>query len=163
MNWSRLRLTLIAVAIFACGVAVATAHTAAHSSASKATRVDLAAGMPSFARGYQLSLTRAVIPPGGSFPPHRHPGMQVSYVESGRLQFKVFRGAVKVYRGIADGSQKLVLTIRAGRTGSISPGEWIVENQHLWHQGANAGRQPVVILLATLLQTGKPPSIPVTP
>jgi mannose-6-phosphate isomerase-like protein (cupin superfamily) len=162
MNWLRVRLALIAVGLFACGVAVATAHNTAHSSTPKATRVDLAAGMPSFAPGYRLSLTRAVIPPGGSFPPHRHPGMQVSYIESGRLQFKVFRGSVKAYRGIADGSQKLVLTIRAGHTGSISRGQWIVENQHLWHQGANVGTRPVVILLATLLQADKPPAIPVS-
>ncbi len=163
MNWLRVRFALMAVGLFGCGVTVATAQTGARGSAAKATRVDLAAGMPSFAPGYQLSLTRAVIPPGGSFAPHRHPGMQVSYIESGRLQFKVFRGSVNVYRGIADGTQKLVLTIRAGHTGSISRGQWIVENQHLWHQGANAGSQPVVILLATLLQAHKPPAIPVTP
>jgi hypothetical protein len=163
MNRSRILLTFVAAALATCGVLVATAQTAPRSPSPSATRVDLAAGMPSFARGYRLSLTRAVIPPGSAFPPHRHPGMQVSYIESGTLRFKVFRGAVRVYKGNADGSQKLVRTIRAGHTGSISRGQWIVENQFLWHQGANVGRRTVVIVLATLLRAGKPPAIPVTP
>lgn len=163
MNWWRARVAVMGVGLFACGVAVATAETTAHSSAAKPTRVDLATGMPSFARGYRLSLTRAVIPPGGAFPPHRHPGMQVSYIASGTLQFQVYRGAVKVYRGIANGSQQLVRIIRAGHSGLISRGEWIVENQRLWHRGVNAGHGPVVILLAALLRADKPPAIPVTP
>jgi mannose-6-phosphate isomerase-like protein (cupin superfamily) len=165
VNRLRILLVFVAAALVTGGLLVATAQTqtAVQSSPTSATRVDLAAGLPSFAHGYRLSLTRAVIPPGGAFPPHRHPGMQVSYVESGTLQFKVFRGAVNVYRGDANGTQKLVRTIRAGRTGLISRGQWIVENQFLWHQGANVGRNTVVILLATLLGADKPPAIPVTP
>jgi hypothetical protein len=163
MNRLRILLILVAAGLATGGVVVATGQTAPRSSTPKATRVDLAAGMPSFARGYRLSLTRAVIPPGGAFPPHRHPGMQVSYIESGTLQFKVFRGAVRVYHGDPDGSQTLVRTIRAGHSGSIARGQWIVENQFLWHQGANVGRRAVVILLATLLRADKPPAIPVTP
>jgi mannose-6-phosphate isomerase-like protein (cupin superfamily) len=163
VNRSRILLTVLAAVLATCGILVATAQTAPRSSSAKATRVDLAAGMPSFARGYRLSLTRAVIPPGAAFAPHRHPGMQTSYIESGTLQFKVFRGAVRVYRGFADGAQKLVRTIRAGQTGLVSHGQWIVENQFLWHQGANVGRKPVVILLATLLRADKPPAIPVKP
>jgi hypothetical protein len=155
--------TFAAAALATCCAVAATAQTAVRSTPAKATRVDLAAGMPSFARGYRLSLTRAVIPPGAAFAPHRHPGMQVSYIESGTLQFKVFRGAVSAYRGTPDGAQKLVRTIRAGHTGSVSRGEWIVENQFLWHQGANVGRSTVVILLATLLRADKPPAIPVMP
>jgi hypothetical protein len=152
------------VAVLAVSAVLVTgAQTATKSSAPKPTRVDLAAGMPSFARGYRLSLTRAVIPPGGAFPPHRHPGMQASYIESGTLQFKVFRGSVRVYSGVADGSQRLVRTIRAGHTGFISRGQWIVENQFLWHQGANVGGKTVVILLATLLKADEPPAIPVSP
>jgi quercetin dioxygenase-like cupin family protein len=164
MSRSRIVVSLLLmIGLTTSGVIVATADTATPSSAPKAQRVDLAAGSPSFARGYRLSLTRAVIPPGAAFPPHRHPGMQVSYVESGVLQFKVFRGSVPVYSGTPDGSQKLVRVIRAGHTGSIETGQWIVENQHLWHQGVNAGHATVVILLATLLRSNEPPAIPVKP
>jgi quercetin dioxygenase-like cupin family protein len=128
-----------------------------------ARRIDLATGLPSFARGYRLSLTEAVVPPGAAFAPHRHPGMQVSYIESGTLTFTVFRGSVNVFTGQPGTSQKLVRVLRAGQTGSITTGEWIVETPHLWHKGANAGRTPVIILLATLLREDKPPAIPVRP
>lgn len=126
-------------------------------------RIDLAAGLPQFARGYQLSLTTAVIPPGAGFPPHRHPGMQVSYVESGTLQFTVYRSHVDVFAGHPGSSQKLVRVLRAGQTGYIKAGEWIIETPSLWHRGANVGRKRVVIRLATLLRHGLPAAIPVKP
>jgi hypothetical protein len=163
MNRSRIVLSLLVIAVAALGVVVAAGATSTPSSPPKAQRVDLAAGSPSFAPGYTLSLTRAVIPAGAAFPPHRHPGMQVAYIESGTLRYKVFRGDVRVYSGIPDGSQKLVRTIGAGQSGSIATGQWIVENQHLSHQGVNAGRTTVVIMLATLLRSDLPPAIPVKP
>ncbi len=110
-----------------------------------------------------MSLTEAVLPPGAAFPPHRHPGMQVAYIESGTLKFTVFRGSVKVFRGPPGTTQRLVRVIRAGHTGSIRPGEWIIETPSVWHQGANAGRKRVLILLAALLRDDKPPAIPVKP
>jgi quercetin dioxygenase-like cupin family protein len=126
-------------------------------------RIDLAAGYPSFAHGYRLSLTEAVLPPGAGFPPHRHPGMQVAYVQSGTLQYTVFQGRVKIFRGHPGRSQTLVRVLRSGQTGSIKAGEWIIETPGLHHKGANMGRKRVVILLATLLRSNKPPAIPVTP
>jgi quercetin dioxygenase-like cupin family protein len=145
-------------ALFAAG-----ARTAPQRAAAAATRTDLAAGLPSFVRGYRLALTRAVIPAGASFPPHRHPGMQAAYVQSGTLEYTVYRGVVKVYRGAADGSERLVRTIRKGETGSIAPGQWIVETPGLWHEGGNKGTKPVVILLASLLKRNAAAAIPVKP
>jgi hypothetical protein len=163
MKQSLTMLAGLAVAVCACGALVAPAQTAPHASSAQAERVDLATGLPAFAPGYRLSLTRAVIPPGAAFPPHRHPGMQVAFIEAGTLHFTVFRGSVKVFRGSGDGSQKLVRTITPGHPGSIAPGEWIVETPKLRHQGANRGASRVVILLATLLRADRPAAIPVMP
>jgi hypothetical protein len=151
---------LLAVALAAL---VATAHTATPTSAPKAQRIELAAGLPAFAPGYRLSLTRAVVPPGASFPPHRHPGMQVAYVESGTLQYTVFRGHVKIYRGPPEGSPRVVRVVTAGHTGSIATGDWIIETPSLWHKATNRGRKTVVIVLAALLRADEPPAIPVKP
>jgi quercetin dioxygenase-like cupin family protein len=128
-----------------------------------AKRIDLAVGLPSRAPGYQLSLTRAIVPAGAAFPPHRHPGWQVAYIETGTLRFTVYRGQVKIFRGEPGTSRKLVRILRAGQTGSIKTGQWLVETPSLWHRGANVGRKRVVILLATLLRKGQPPAIPVKP
>jgi mannose-6-phosphate isomerase-like protein (cupin superfamily) len=163
MKHSRTMLGGLAVALAAYLALVASAPTAPRAPSAQAERVDLATGLPAFAPGYRLSLTRAVIPPGAAFPPHRHPGMQVAVIEAGTLRFTVFRGSVKVFRGPADGSQRLVRTITPGHPGSIAPGEWIVETPGLRHQGANTGGARVVILLATLLRADEPAAIPISP
>jgi quercetin dioxygenase-like cupin family protein len=160
----RLVALLVAILVIASvGGLIAAGRGASAANPPMAQRIDLAAGLPGFAPGYRLSLTEAVVPPGAGFAPHRHPGMQVAYIESGTLQFTVFRGRVKVFRGHPGATQELVRVIRAGRTGSIRTGEWIIETPSVWHRGANVGRTRVVILLATLLRKGEPPAIPVTP
>lgn len=136
---------------------------ASAASAPQPHRIDLAAGYPSFAHGYRLSLTEAVLPPGTGFPPHRHPGMQVAYVRSGTLRYTVYQGTVKIFRGQPGSSQMLVRVLRAGQTGSIKAGQWIIETPSLHHKGANVGHKRVVILLATLLRSNEPSAIPVTP
>lgn len=154
---------LLAIALAAVLGGLVERRVASAASAPKAQRIDLAAGYPSFARGYRLSLTEALLPLGAGFPPHRHPGMQVAYVQSGTLQYTVFQGRVKIFRGHPGSSQKLVRVLRAGQTGSIRAGQWIIETPSLHHEGANVGRKRVVILLATLLRSTEPPAIPVTP
>ena len=161
-----LRVLALLVAIPLAGVLGGLAEASRVTSAAsppQPQRIDLAAGYPSFAHGYRLSLTEAVLPPGTGFPPHRHPGMQVAYVQSGTLRFTVFQGKVKIFRGHPGSSQKLVRVLRAGQTGSIKAGEWIIETPTLHHKGANMGHKRVVILLATLLRSNEPPAIPVTP
>ena len=55
----------------------------------------------------------------------------------------------------------MVRTIKAGQTAQIRPGQWLVEQPSDIHRAANRGSVPVVIYLATLLETGAPPSTPV--
>jgi mannose-6-phosphate isomerase-like protein (cupin superfamily) len=116
---------------------------------------------PRGAPGRTLGLSRVTIPARTALAPHRHPGDQIAYIERGTLTYTVRTGVVRIYRGAADASPRLVDTIRAGETGRVDAGEWVVERQGDVHFGANRGRRPVVILLATLFTTGSPPSIPV--
>jgi quercetin dioxygenase-like cupin family protein len=116
---------------------------------------------PRGAPGRTLGLSRVTIPARTALAPHRHPGDQIAYIERGTLTYTVRTGVVRIYRGAADASPRLVATIRAGETGRVDAGEWVVERQGDVHFGANRGRRPVVILLATLFTTGSPPSIPV--
>lgn len=161
-----LRVLALLVAILAAaalGAVIEAGQQAAAASAPVPQRIDLAAGYPSFAKGYRLSLTEAVLPPGSGFPPHRHPGMQVAYVQTGTLTYTVYQGKVKIFQGTPGSSQKLVRVLRAGQTGSIKAGQWIIETPRLHHKGANLGHRRVVILLATLLRSDEPPAIPVNP
>jgi quercetin dioxygenase-like cupin family protein len=107
-----------------------------------------------------LGLSRVVIPPGGRIPLHHHEGTQVAYIDSGVLTYHVKTGSVTVRRGAADEHPRVVKKIKAGQTGRIHAGDWIVEQPHTHHRAANNGKQRIVIYLGTLLRHGAPPSTP---
>jgi quercetin dioxygenase-like cupin family protein len=117
---------------------------------------------PAGAKGRTLALSKVVIPAHTALALHRHPGNQIAYIERGTLTYTVRTGVVKVYRGPADDHPKVVRSVRAGQTGSVHTGEWVVERPGDVHFGANNGSGKVVILLATLFTDGSPASIPVT-
>ena len=109
-----------------------------------------------------LVLSRVAVDPGAKLALHHHLGTQVARIQSGVLSYTVRRGAVVVRRGESDQPPEVIRTIKAGQTGRIRAGEWIVEQPSDIHQAANRGSKPVVIYLATLLKRGAPPSTPVS-
>ena len=150
-------LALLALALAWLGGAITAAGAG---SAPAAKREELAAQKnPIGARGRTLALSRVTIPAGVRLPLHYHQGTQVSYIDQGVLSYTVKTGSVRVMTGPADESPRFVRTIRAGQTGTLRAGEWIVE-QPSDHHTAKA-KVRVVVLLATLLQNGAPPATPV--
>ncbi len=126
-----------------------------------AERITLANGLqPRGASGRTLALSRVEVPPDVSLPLHTHAGTQVAYVERGTLTFSVKTGSVEVMRGSPDQTPKVVRRIGPGETRTIEPGEWIVEQPSVIHQGSNEGDETVVILLSTLFEGGAAPAIP---
>jgi hypothetical protein len=67
-----------------------------------------------------------------------------------------------VRKGESNQNPQTVRTIKAGQTGRIRSGQWIVEQPSDVHEAANLGATPVVVYIATLLKTGAPPATPVT-
>ncbi len=108
-----------------------------------------------------MVLSRVVVNPGAKLALHHHLGTQISRVTAGTLTYTVERGSAVVREGEADQDPRLVRTIAAGQTGQVRPGQWLVEQPSDVHRAANRGSVPVVIYLATLLETGAPPSTPV--
>jgi quercetin dioxygenase-like cupin family protein len=150
-------LAVLALALACFGGAISAAGAG---SAPAANRQELAAHQnPVGASGRTLALSRVTIPTGVRLPLHYHEGTQVSYVDQGVLSYTVKTGSVRVMRGLADQSPRLVHTIRAGQTGTITAGEWIVEQPTVHHTAMAKVR--VVVLLATLLRNGAPPATPV--
>ena len=86
-------------------------------------------------------------------------GTQVAYIQAGDSTYTVKSGSVTVMSGPSD-APKLVRKIKAGQTGKILAGQWIVEQPTTIHMARNAGTAKVVIYLSTLLKTGAPPSTP---
>lgn len=132
-----------------------TAPTAIRSSLAQSEQVQ---GAP----GRTLALSKVVIEPGAKLALHHHLGTQVAHIQSGVLTYTVEQGSVTVRRGEADQSPKAVRSIKAGQTGRIRAGQWIVEQPSDIHRAANNGSSPVIIYLATLLKKGAPPSTPVS-
>jgi quercetin dioxygenase-like cupin family protein len=153
-------LFVLAIALSAgVGAFAAGAHQSAAPAVSRAALAQRA--NPVGARGRTLGLSRVKIPPEARIALHHHPGTQLAYIQRGVLTYSVRRGSVRVMRGAADQSPKLVRRIRDGQTRRIRAGEWIVEQPSTIHRARNDGRTPVVVLLATLFPTGSPPSLPV--
>lgn len=109
-----------------------------------------------------LVLSRVTVEPGATLALHHHLGTQVSHVQSGTLTYTVRGDSVVVRNGEADQRPVAVRTIKAGQTGKVRAGQWLVEQPSDIHEAANRGSTPVVIYLATLLETGAPPATPVT-
>ena len=123
-------------------------------SVAPVVRSILAAGQPAVAADRNLELVRYTIQPGTRLPAHRHPGLQLAYVESGELSYTVIEGTVTVHG--TDGGTR---TIGAARTGTIVAGEWIAEDETVVHYGENAGSEPLVILASSLLDAAQPPAV----
>jgi quercetin dioxygenase-like cupin family protein len=157
------RPALLAGAILLTGTAVvAYAEGAARRPPAQASRTVLAQAVdPPGGHGRTLGLARVRIPPHTRLALHRHPGVQLAYVQKGTLSYTVKRGVVKVYRGNADQDPVVARRISDGRSARVHAGEWVIERPGVVHFGANHGDRPVVILLATLFRNGMPSSIPV--
>jgi quercetin dioxygenase-like cupin family protein len=108
-----------------------------------------------------MVLSRVTVNPGAKLALHHHLGTQISRVVSGTLTYTVEDGSAVLREGEADQSPVKVRTIKAGQTAQVRSGQWLVEQPSDIHRAANRGSVPVVIYLATLLETGAPPSTPV--
>lgn len=127
-------------------------------------REALGSGVPLAAPGQQLQLVRYVIQPGTTLPPHRHPGMQIAWIESGTMHYVLVEGGeTPVYRKGTAGRPGIVETLRPGQETDVYPGDTLIEAENVIHYGANLGDEVVVIWAAALLQEGQPPAIAQTP
>lgn len=116
-------------------------------------------GNPEAAPGQILELVRYTIPAGLTLPAHTHPGMQVATIESGTLHYTVLEGEVPLTRAAVNATPQPAesITASSGEV-AIGPGDSFVEAEGIVHFGRNAGPEPVVILVASLLTEGQPPA-----
>ncbi len=156
----RIRLSLLIAAVGLLAIGAVAGHVIAQSGGSSVTRAALAQSTKvRGASGRTLGLSRVTIPVGGRIALHHHRGTQVAYVQAGILNYTVKLGSVTVSSGPADNAT-VVRKIRAGQSGQIRAGQWIVEQPSTIHRAANKGKTKVVIYLAALLRKGAPPSTP---
>jgi quercetin dioxygenase-like cupin family protein len=147
--------------LLATGAALGGGAVAIAGTAEQPTRNALAASTKvAGAKGRTLALSEVIIPAKSQLPLHHHTGTQVAYIDAGTLSYTVKSGSVTVYKGAADGTQKVVRKIKAGQTALIKQHQWLVEQPNVVHRAANNGNGYIQIHLATLLPNGDPPSVP---
>jgi uncharacterized RmlC-like cupin family protein len=120
------------------------------------TRAELGQASPENAPGQVLYLQRVTIAPGAKLVQHFHQGTQVARIVSGVLTYNIASGTATLTH-VNGKSEALTGPV----TVKLRPGESLVETQGLVHHGSNAGKKPVVIELAALLQEGAPLATPV--
>ncbi len=155
----RFRLTLAAAGLILLGAAAGGVAVSAVRKAPPSPKYNSLARTvnPHGAKGRALGLSRVVIQPGAKIPLHYHKGTQVSTVRRGTLTYTVKKGGVKVMAGPGDDG-RLVRKIRAGQTGKIRAGQWLVEQPSTIHRAANRGNGKIVIYISSLLRRNAPPS-----
>jgi quercetin dioxygenase-like cupin family protein len=155
----RLKLALAGLGVFVVGAAAGGVAISAVKDDPPAPKYNSLARTvnPIGAKGRALGLSRVVIQPGAKIPLHYHQGTQVSFIQKGTLTYTVRNGGVRVMTGPGDDG-KVVRRIRAGQTGRIKAGQWIVEQPTTIHRAANRGGSKVVIYLSNLLDKDAPPS-----
>jgi quercetin dioxygenase-like cupin family protein len=153
-------IVLLGAVVFGASAAVAadttTTTRGATTTTSGITRAELGNAQPANAPGQELYLQRVTIAPGAKLAEHFHQGTQVARIISGVLTYDIASGAATVTR--ANGTTQ---TVAAPATVKLRAGDGLVETQGLVHHGSNAGKRPVVIELAALLQAGAPLATPV--
>lgn len=157
------RTSVLACCLLGILLCVAVAARAQDAGNPGVTRDVLGSGLPAAAPGQELGLRRVTFAPGASIPGEVHSGAQVILVVSGTLGLQVMGGEVVIRRAGPDGIMGEPQTIKAGPDQlQLKPGDTALEGETLVLHPYNPGREPVVILVASLLQTGKPQSVPVT-
>ncbi|MGK2954430.1 MAG: cupin domain-containing protein [Solirubrobacterales bacterium] len=153
-----LKLSLASLAIFAVGGGIGAIAVSAFTDPPPPKYNSLARTVgPIGAPERALGLSRVVIQPGAKIPLHYHEGTQVSYIQSGTLTYTVRDGGVKVMTGPGDDGT-VVRRIKAGQTGKIKAGQWIVEQPTTIHRANNFGDEKIVIYLSNLLKKNANPS-----
>jgi quercetin dioxygenase-like cupin family protein len=159
-SWVRALCVAILATTFAAGATAAADRpgttTTGNGGSGGITRTELGEAQPANAPGQELYLQRVTIAPGAKLAQHFHQGTQVATIASGVLTYEVVSGRAAVTR--AGGTSE---TVTGPAIVKLRRGDGVVETQGMVHQGSNAGKQPVVIELTALLQTGVPLATPV--
>jgi quercetin dioxygenase-like cupin family protein len=112
-------------------------------------------GQPATAPGLELTLRRLTIAPGGSIPPHSHPGALVIFVEAGTSTYTPLAGSIQVTRGVPAGTPAPAEAVAIGTALTLNTGDMLfVEDPQ--DDVRNDGDEDLVLLIAGLTRQGEP-------
>ena len=115
----------------------------------------LGGGQPAAAPGYELTLRRITIAPGGGIPAHTHPGALVIYLESGTWGYTALGGTARLTRAAAAGTPAAAEDLPIGTEVILTAGD-VLYVEEPGDAIRNAGDEDVVLLIAGLTRVGEP-------
>jgi hypothetical protein len=111
------------------------------------------------APGMTMELARFTFMPGYAQAIHTHTAVDVVFVLSGEVAWRVENGDAAVFRAAAAGTPTPSETVASGSEAILGAGDAIVfdyGDQVLWHAGRTVGTAPVVMFFANLYDPSKP-------
>jgi uncharacterized cupin superfamily protein len=111
------------------------------------------------APGMTMELARFTWMPGYAQKIHTHNAVDVVYVLSGEVAWRVENGEAPIVRAQAAGTPAPAETLASGSEAILGPGDAIVFDygaQEMWHAGRTVGNAPVVMFFADLYDPSKP-------
>lgn len=120
-------------------------------------RTTLMQAAPQAMAGWEMLFRRIILPPGAGNNGEVHPGMQVVYVESGKMNLRILGGQMKLRR--ANAGEGEFETLTAPNEYEIRTGDTLHEPEACVHAPRNNSSEPLVILVASLIPKGAEPTV----
>ena len=114
------------------------------------------------APGITMELARFTWMPGYAQELHTHNAVDVVYVLSGEVAWRVEQGEAPIVRATVAGTPAPAETLASGAEAILGPGDAIVFDygaQEMWHAGRTVGNAPVVMFFADLYDPSKPATV----
>jgi hypothetical protein len=111
------------------------------------------------APGITMELARFTWMPGYAQELHTHNAVDIVYVLSGEVAWRIEHGEAPLVRAPVAGTPAPPETLASGAEAILGPGDAIVFDygaQQLWHAGRTVGNAPVVMVFANLYDPTKP-------
>lgn len=124
---------------------------------SEIKRTTLMQANPQAFSGWEMLFRRIILPVGAGNNGEVHPGMQIVYVESGKLSLRILGGQMKLRRANAkDGEFE---TLSAPNEYEIFAGDTLHEPEACVHAPRNTDTEPLVLLVTSLIPKSVEPTI----
>lgn len=116
----------------------------------------LGGGPSTLAADYNLVLLRITMEPGANIPPHRHPGEVVLSVDSGTFGTTFVDGTGTITRATTAGTPAATESVTTGTENTLEAGDSLAYGEAAAHTMANAGDEPLVLLVSAILDPAQP-------
>ncbi len=120
------------------------------------TRRRLVTGVPDAAPGHTLVMVHVTFAPGGTTPPHTHPGGAAIWIESGTIGSRPIGNSIQVMRAAVNGTPGPMEEVQPGIEVLVGLGDALFEAGPHGDVVRNAGEGEASLLVTYLVAADQP-------